>query len=459
MTRTLENLFERYRSQGDLSALGEVFDRTADELFRIGVHLSRDPLASEDLLQETFLAAIERNDQYEEGRPLVPWLVGILSNMARRRWRDGARQPDPARITWTDTSDTEVPQGEVEEQVLRAVERLQSPYREVVHLHLRFDMKPAEIAHLIDREPGTVRTQLQRGLEKLRARLPVSLAGSVVPAMRGLGSIREAILAKAGGSATVQAATTSGPSLLHLMLAVKKMGTVALLLLPFLAVGAVLWSGFGDGPTEDEVELRELAEAGFEPPVTRTSEEIVGSDPTRGTSPTSGDERPMPSGSPNVAAAPVPAVPSTPAAPPAPARAPVTTPDAPPITTAPDLGTGGKPWIGGPSFEDWTFWYHNNKADIENLKWALYHKTVVGQPALRRRTATRPASARGETRWTEKKVEEIVIPALLWAMDTKNSGHQDTESASYIALAKVARDPVHIPRIMSGLDLDREARP
>jgi len=37
-------------------------------------------------------------------------------------------------------------------------------------------------------------------------------------------------------------------------------------------------------------------------------------------------------------------------------------------------------------------------------------------------------------------------------MDPKNAEHQDTESASYIALAKVAKDPVHIPRIMAGLD-------
>ncbi len=108
-----------------------------------------------------------------------------------------------------------------------------------------------------------------------------------------------------------------------------------------------------------------------------------------------------------------------------------------------------------PRFEDWTFWYHNNNDDIENLKWALYHKLSSDNPLFSSGRDT--SGARGaEMRRTQKKVQEIVVDALLWAMDPKNSGHQDTESASYIALAKVARDPVHIPRIMAGLDLEKK---
>ena len=37
-------------------------------------------------------------------------------------------------------------------------------------------------------------------------------------------------------------------------------------------------------------------------------------------------------------------------------------------------------------------------------------------------------------------------------METKNSGHQDTESAAYIALGKIARDPTQIRVIQRGLD-------
>src|SRR5262249_37653489 len=56
---SLEHLFERYRSQGDLEALASVFDRVAPELLALAAHLVRDPSEAEDLLQSTFVAAIE----------------------------------------------------------------------------------------------------------------------------------------------------------------------------------------------------------------------------------------------------------------------------------------------------------------------------------------------------------------------------------------------------------------
>ena len=67
------------------------------------------------------------------------------------------------------------------------------------------------------------------------------------------------------------------------------------------------------------------------------------------------------------------------------------------------------------------------------------------------------------------KVESHIIPALLWAMNPKNSDHQDTESASYIALAKMAKDPEQIelmsgrtaaplPKLLGVVELDNQRR-
>src|SRR5262245_40460092 len=80
--RRLERLFERYRRRGDVAALAKVFDRTAPEVLRVANVLAAQPAEAEDLLQATFLTAIERADAYDATRPLVPWLVGILRNHA-----------------------------------------------------------------------------------------------------------------------------------------------------------------------------------------------------------------------------------------------------------------------------------------------------------------------------------------------------------------------------------------
>src|SRR5262245_9880701 len=81
---SLEQLFARFRRARDLEALAEVFDRTAPELLELGRHLTRGRGEAEDLVQAAFLAALEGADRFEPGRELVPWLVGILANLARQ---------------------------------------------------------------------------------------------------------------------------------------------------------------------------------------------------------------------------------------------------------------------------------------------------------------------------------------------------------------------------------------
>src|SRR5258705_13662461 len=94
----LEELFDRYRKAGDLAALAEVFDRTADQLLKVAWHLSHDEAQAEDLVQSTFLAAIEHPERFDASREFVPWLVGILTNKAQVARALAARTPDPERL-------------------------------------------------------------------------------------------------------------------------------------------------------------------------------------------------------------------------------------------------------------------------------------------------------------------------------------------------------------------------
>ncbi len=95
MQPSVEDLFLRYR-RGDHRALAGVFDRTAPELWRVARYLCRSRNEADDLVQATFLAAMQSAERWRNGQALVPWLLGILANhvrMARRRRRrdHGAR--------------------------------------------------------------------------------------------------------------------------------------------------------------------------------------------------------------------------------------------------------------------------------------------------------------------------------------------------------------------------------
>jgi RNA polymerase sigma factor (sigma-70 family) len=227
----LEGQFDRYRLRGDLRALERVFDRTARELLGLAQHLVRNVDDAEDLVQATFVTAIDRASSYDRSRPLRPWLSGILArqaaNLLRSRGRragtdDGlagipGQEPDPAQ---------HVQELELDSALNLALERLSPPYREVLRAYLVAGDRPEEIARRLERAPGTVRAQIHRGLERLRRGLPAGVgAGLLVGSARGLPAVRSSVLqhgALAAATGAVPAATlASGLTIGAIMLGKK----------------------------------------------------------------------------------------------------------------------------------------------------------------------------------------------------------------------------------------------
>ena len=71
----LVQLFDRYRARGDAEALARVFDEVAPSLLKVARHIDGRGSEAEDLVQTTFLVAIERAPAFDASRPLVPWLI------------------------------------------------------------------------------------------------------------------------------------------------------------------------------------------------------------------------------------------------------------------------------------------------------------------------------------------------------------------------------------------------
>lgn len=249
-------LFERFRRHADLDALGALFDRTAPALLRLALHLARDPAHAEDLLQATFVKAIEDRGRWDRTRPLLPWLLGILGHLhQQQRWRLG-RRPDPDRLTKPrQASPFEAASArELGNAVENAIDALPAPFRPVLRLHLGYGHTPAEIAHALARPPGTVRSQLARGLARLRRLLPAGLATGVALAAlapgRGLAAVRRAVLGHPAAStaastaasvAASTAASTAAPTALVLGTFTMKKLALPALLVALLAGAFAMW--------------------------------------------------------------------------------------------------------------------------------------------------------------------------------------------------------------------------
>lgn len=209
----MDHLLGRWCKRRDLDALGALFDLAAPRLLRVALHVIGDLAAAEDLVQATFLATIERREHIDAGRPAMQWLVGVLHHKTidarRKRARRGEGQPlelDSIAGSEQDAS-ARLEARELSAEVAAAIDRLEAPYRQVLLLRLRHGATIAEVAHLLDRSPATVRVQLHRGLEQLRNLLPRSLALAALGALgaraadlaapRGLAAIKSALLVEA----------------------------------------------------------------------------------------------------------------------------------------------------------------------------------------------------------------------------------------------------------------------
>lgn len=151
--------FLRWRDRGDAAALGALFDRKAPELLRLALHLCGNVDDAEDLLQTTFLAAIESAARFDRRQKVTPWLVGILAHRAsgerRRRQRAPTSGAEPDALPHAaDGPPAAAAARELGTAAHAALERLREPFRQPTLLRLVHGLEPAEIALLLQRSPA-----------------------------------------------------------------------------------------------------------------------------------------------------------------------------------------------------------------------------------------------------------------------------------------------------------------
>ncbi len=269
---TPDAAFRRYRRRGDTAALSTVFDSVAPELMRVARGFARgDEALAEDAVQSAFLAAMEKAEHFDEGRRVLPWLLGLLAIELRRLRADAHRLPDPGWLMEDiERRAPESPEAAAAQRELRAivaakVEELPGTYREAVRAHLFSGAPAADRAAQIGVSPGALHVRIHRGLGLLRALLPTGVAfgaGLVTAEPRGLAPLRAAIL-----GAHVPPALPLPAALARGGVHVTGQAALASLTVAGLAVGGAVWANYdadrsapGATPTPLEIAETEVAE-------------------------------------------------------------------------------------------------------------------------------------------------------------------------------------------------------
>lgn len=178
-------------SLGDDGALRRAYDCWAPQVYSFCRRSLVDPVAAEDATQETFVSAWRSRDRFDPERGSLPaWLMGIARNKVLDGRRTLARAPTPVEEQAAHGSVVEGgPALELEglsDRLLLAdaLERLPGRSRTMIELAFFEDLTHSQIADQCGVPLGTVKSDIRRGLQRLRRHLQAGVTAGSEPTER-----------------------------------------------------------------------------------------------------------------------------------------------------------------------------------------------------------------------------------------------------------------------------------
>jgi RNA polymerase sigma-70 factor, ECF subfamily len=163
-------LIRRWTDTGDRTALEAALRPHLDAGWRLARRMTTSTANAEDILQEACMRAVKKAHQYRGTGSLRSWFLGIVANAGRMRQRGEQRrqlrQPAP-HVPAEEVTD---PEG-LGERALAQLEKIPQHERTAVWLHVVEELSYSEISSALKRREVTVRSQVSRGLERLREAL------------------------------------------------------------------------------------------------------------------------------------------------------------------------------------------------------------------------------------------------------------------------------------------------
>lgn len=168
---------------GDSAAMGQIYDRNVDMVFRFIASRVRQRQTAEDLTSDVFLRAVKRIGSFTwQGRDIAAWLLTIARNVVTDHYKCGRVRLE---VSCDDVYAADQPElgleGSPEDTtvdhirnlaLLGAIQRLSKPQRECIELRFLQDRSVKETAAVLGKTPGAVKALQHRAVLQLAKFLP-----------------------------------------------------------------------------------------------------------------------------------------------------------------------------------------------------------------------------------------------------------------------------------------------
>ena len=176
-----DQLLARRAADGDRQAFKEIVERYKQLMFGVAKSVLGDSPAAEDVVQDAFIKAYKALPDYRGDAQLSSWLYRITYSAAIDYVRQQSRHvelvsdadeldqfSDPSSNGQTDSA---VRSRQLRREIHAALESLTPFEKTIFTLRHMQNFRLREIAEVLDRSEGTVKSMLFRAIHKLQERL------------------------------------------------------------------------------------------------------------------------------------------------------------------------------------------------------------------------------------------------------------------------------------------------
>lgn len=155
-------------SAGVLKMEEQIVRTYADMVYRIAYRYVKNPIDTDDVFSEVFLAYFKKERTFESEEHRKAWLIRVTINCAKDLLGQRAQLQQLHEET---LSDATTPDVDTYLDLHEAIERLRPEYREVIKLYYLDDLSVKQIAQILNKNENTIKTQLSRARDALRMTL------------------------------------------------------------------------------------------------------------------------------------------------------------------------------------------------------------------------------------------------------------------------------------------------
>lgn len=146
-------------------SVDETFRKYGDRVFSAAFSICRNRADADDVVQDTMIRYYSMRKEFESEAHLKAWLLRVAINRAKDMtssfWRKN-------RVAWEEYMEELVFEEPGDSRLFEAVMCLPEKYRTVIHLFYYEEYAVDEIARILRRAEGTVKSQLNRGRALLK---------------------------------------------------------------------------------------------------------------------------------------------------------------------------------------------------------------------------------------------------------------------------------------------------